>query len=114
MPVPNETAYIGPLTKAELAECNAQRTGSWVIGAGGAMRQPLTAEARTDGGPEQRRAWPLWILTPLYCAAVVGFFTLGWFIFALPSGDTARILALLIGAPLALIVAAALLARWLH
>ena len=111
-----ETAYDGPLTAAEFAEYNAQRTGHWVIGSSGAMRQPMCAEACTDFGAEQRnrRTWPLWIVAPLYCALVVVFFALGWLIFSLPSSDTARTLALLIAAPLALIVAVALLARWLH
>ena len=133
MPAINDNAYSGPLTAAELADYDAQRqdvtslhddpwayypqrAGHWIIGAEGAMRQPMAAEACTDFGAAQRkrRTWPLWIVAPLYCAAVVAFFSLGWFIFALPAGDTAKTLTLLIGAPLALIVAFALLARWLH
>ena len=112
----NDSAYSGPLTAAELADYNAQRTGHWVIGAHGALRQPMAAEACTDFGAASanRRKWPMLIAIPAYCALVVAFFVMGWVIFAWPSGDTAKTLALLIVAPIALVIAVALLARWLH
>lgn len=116
MSTADESAYSSPLIAAELAEYNARRAQHWVIGAHGAMRQPMAAEACTDCGPEQRqrRTWPWWAAALPYCVLVVAFFTAGWIIFALPSSETARVLALLIVAPLALIAAVALLARWLH
>ena len=118
MPELNDSAYSGPLTAAELADFNAQRTGQWIIGAHGALRQPMAAEAATDvdetASPRRRRKWPLLIAIPAYCTLVAAFFVMGWVIFAWPSGDTAKTLALLIVAPIALVIAVALLARWLH
>lgn len=108
-----DAAYNGPLTAAELAEYNAQRAQHWVIGSSGAMRHPMAAEACTDFGANPRRTWPMWLVVPLYCIGMVAFFLLGWAIFSMPSSETARILAILVGAPLAFIIAVAALARWL-
>lgn len=47
-------------------------------------------------------------------ALVAAFFVAAWAIEFWPTGETARVLGLLVCAPLALIVAFALLARWLY
>ena len=107
--------YDGPLTAAELAEYNAQRAQSAQIPPEWATHQPMAAEACTDCDADRRgrRTWPRLIVAPVYFMLVVVFFTVGWVIFALPSGETAKTLALLIGAPLVLIAVIALVARWL-
>ena len=114
MPDLNDSAYSGPLTAAELAQQNARH---WVIGAHGALRQPMAAEAGTDLGaaaaPRKRRKWPLVIVAPAYCALVVAFFVTGWVIFAWPTSETAKVLALLVLLLMFLIVAAMLLAKWI-
>lgn len=114
-PLNSPAVYDGPLTSAELAAYNAQRAPSAQIPPEWATQQPMVAESCTDLGADQRgrQTWPLWLVAPLYCALVVVFFTVGWVIFAMPTGATVRVLALLIGAPLALITVVALLARWL-
>ena len=113
----NDTANSGTLTADELADHNAQRSGHWIIDAHGALRQPMAAEPCTDIGaaaaPRKRRRWHLVVAIPAYCALLVAFLCAGWFLELIPSRDTARVLALAVGAPMAFIVAVALLARWL-
>ena len=77
---------------------------------------PTAAEACTELGAAEaprKRKWPLVIVVPLYCALVVAFFVTGWVIFAWPTSETAKVLALLVLLLMFLIVAAMLLAKWI-
>ena len=67
----------------------------------------------TTTAAPSRRKWPLILVVPLYCVLVVVFFTMGWLIFAWPTSDTAKTLAVLLLVPLFLIVAAMMLAKFM-
>ena len=100
------------------AEATDARAAYWSACNLGGLAQPMAAEASTDEGSDfprkaKRKRTLHWsIRVPLYCTLLVAFLCAGWALELIPSRDTARVLALVIGAPLALIGAVALLVRW--
>ena len=102
------------------AEATAASAAYWSACACGGLTQPMSAESATDEGSDfpkkaKRKRTLHWsIRVPLYCALLVTFLCAGWLLELIPSRDTARVLALAVGAPMALIILVALLVRWLH
>lgn len=130
--------YTGPLTAAELAVWQRRYGPSYTTGyaearaeatdasaaywsachCSGALPAPMAAEAATDEGSytqlKRKRTLHWSIGVPLYCVLLVAFLSAGWFLYLIPTTETAKVLALIVGAPLALIVGFVLLARLLH
>jgi hypothetical protein len=110
--------YTGPLTAAELADWKkrhgngyaADRAAAW--SACQCDKQPEAAHAASEiNDAPRKKKMPLAIAIPLIGSLVPIFFLLAWACEFMPS---VRTVLLLIANTFALILAAILIARWLH